>query len=118
MKRTVEIPLKTAPGQNVREHHMQRSRRVRRERNAAFLMTPMLYLPAHMVITVTRISPGTLDQHDNLRGALKGVVDGIADKLGIKDNDPRVEWRYAQAVCPRREFGVRIEMEWTDDSEK
>jgi len=118
MKRTVEIPLKTVAGQNAREHHHVKAKRVKRERNAAFLMTPMLYLPAHMVITVTRISPGTLDKHDNLSGALKAVVDGIADKLGIKDNDPRVEWRYAQAVCPRREFGVRIEMEWTDDNEK
>ena len=115
MKRVIELPLKTAAGQNAREHFMGRSKRVRRERNAAFLVTPFLHLPAALVVTLTRISPGHMDSHDNLRGALKAVVDGIADKLGIRDNDPRVQWRYAQEACAKRQFGVRIELEWDDE---
>lgn len=47
------------------------------------------------VVRLTRLSPGTLDD-DNLRGALKAVRDGVADRLGVDDRDPRVTWEYAQ----------------------
>jgi hypothetical protein len=103
------LPLKTVGGLNAREHFMARSRRVKAERQAAAWVTPAGYgLPC--VVRLTRLSSGTLDG-DNLLGALKGVRDGIADKLGVKDNDPRIQWQYAQEKAPRSSPGVRIELE-------
>lgn len=62
------------------------------------------------VVTMTRISPGTLDD-DNLRPALKSIRDGIADAFGVKDNDPRIEWRYAQERGKPKAYAVRIRIE-------
>ncbi len=107
------IPIKTGRGQNDREHHMARYRRTSGEREAACLLTRTQIhrnaLPC--VVTLTRISAGTLDAHDNLKGSLKSILDGIADGLEIKDNDPRVTWRYAQQKCTRGYFGIRVRIE-------
>jgi hypothetical protein len=106
---TVEIPLATPNMTNRREHHMARARRQRRQRDAVVLMLKArnvahrlprvavnLDASERLAVTVTRVSPGTLDAHDNLRSALKSVVDGVADYFGIDDADPRIEWRYGQ----------------------
>jgi hypothetical protein len=62
-----------------------------------------------LVVTLTRLSPGTLDD-DNLRPALKSVRDGVADALGLPDDrDPRVEWRYGQRT--QKEWGVEVRLE-------
>jgi hypothetical protein len=71
-------------------------------------------------IVVTRVSPGTLDKHDNLRGALKYLVDGIAEALGFNDAELEdspsragtIHIRYAQEKCPQKVCGVRIEITW------
>ncbi|HWE30885.1 MAG TPA: hypothetical protein VHB97_22915 [Polyangia bacterium] len=73
------------------------------------------------LIQVTRVSPAKLDKHDNVRGALKYVVDGIAIALGFNDAEledspsrvGEIAIRYEQEksgvahVC-----GVRIEITW------
>lgn len=65
---------------------------------------PAELLERGLVITLTRIAPCDLDGHDNLRTALKPVVDGITDALGLKnDRDHRISWQYAQ-----RQDGVRF----------
>jgi len=110
MKYSVFIPIRTRGGLNAREHHFARSRRVKAEREAAGWVTPRSF-PLPCVVTLTRLSAGTPDSHDNLRGCLKGIVDGIADRFGIKDNDPRIEWRYAQRKCSPAQYGVQIELE-------
>lgn len=48
-----------------------------------------------VVVTITRVAPRALDD-DNLAYAAKAIRDGIADALGVRDNDPRVSWRYEQ----------------------
>lgn len=105
MKETVYIPIKTASGLNNREHWRARAHRVKGERQTAALMVPARTLPC--VVVMTRLSVGALDD-DNLQGAMKSIRDGIADKLGINDNDPRVTWLYAQRKCKRGEFGVEV----------
>lgn len=60
-------------------------------------------------VKMIRLSSGKLDS-DNLQGALKSIRDGIADALGVKDNDPRVTWEYVQEKCRRGEFGIRVEI--------
>lgn len=99
------LPLKTVSALNVREHWAKRARRVKAERTAAALMCPHFPLPC--VVTLTRVGPRMLDD-DAPQGALKACRDGIADKLGVKDNDSRVVWKYAQARGP---YEVRVLLE-------
>jgi hypothetical protein len=103
-----DLPLRTYSALNMREHWARRARRVKIERGTAYLLTPTgLKLP--LVIRLVRIAPRPLDGHDNLASSMKGVVDGIADRLGIKDNSPDVHWHYAQARGKPKEYSVRVE---------
>lgn len=114
----VELPIKTAGGLNARLHWAQRAKAVRRERDTACMfvrgaaMKHKLQPP--VTITLTRISPGTLDD-DNLQGALKAIRDGVADAFHVADNDKRIRWQYAQEKCARKMYGVRIELVAVDD---
>lgn len=109
---TVTIPLKTPNMTNRREHHMARARRQKKQRDVTVLCLKAARAASHVLIegwcpldtprpplaiTLTRVSPGKLDAHDNLRSALKSVVDAVADYFGVDDADPRIEWRYQQA---------------------
>lgn len=85
-------PVKSSA--NLREHWAVRASRVSRERSEAKLVTPALR-DFRGTVTFTRRSPKELDD-DNLRSACKAVRDGIADKLGINDGDPRIKWEYEQ----------------------
>ncbi len=105
----VLVPLRTGRGMNNREHHMQRHKRVKAERQmVAWMLSmhkPVPKVPC--VVTITRVGPTSgLDQHDNLRGALKGPVDQVAEWLGVDDRDPRVTWKYEQRR--EKEWGVEI----------
>jgi hypothetical protein len=72
---------------------------------------PMSLLPCR--VTLRRLSSHWrgLDAHDGLPGALKNVVDGIADALGVDDGGPFVTWAYENKRCARGHFGVEIEIE-------
>lgn len=59
-------------------------------------------------IVLTRVAPRPLDQHDGLGAALKPIIDGVADYLGVKDNDPRVTWKLEQRKGRVREYCVEI----------
>lgn len=97
---------------NVRTHWATRAKRTRTARRTAAALCPPASLPC--AVTLTRYSAGTLDD-DNLRSALKAVRDGIADRLGVDDNDARVEWKYEQAACKRGTYGVSVEIEETGE---
>lgn len=109
---TVDLPIKTTSGLNDRVHWAQRARSTKRARDTACILirASSPEFTKRAVVTLTRYSAGTLDD-DNLRGSLKGVRDGVADALGVKDNDKRVKWRYAQAKCKRGAYAVRVTME-------
>lgn len=64
---------------------------------------------SNVTVTLTRYSAGTLDD-DNLRGSLKAIRDGVADWLGVPDNDPRVTWAYAQRTVDPKKFAVEVEV--------
>lgn len=106
----VEMPIATPnPVNGSHQHWRVVSARRKKQRTTARQLTPAGWaqrLPA--TIRLVRLSAGTLDD-DNLRPALKSVRDGIADRLGIPDNDPRVTWSYAQERCKRGQAGVRVE---------
>lgn len=108
---SVYLPLKTVAGLNAREHWRKRSARVKTERLTARLALIPYGKPTifPIVVRMVRLSPGTLDS-DNLQGAAKAVRDGVADWLGIPDNDPRIFWQYGQERVSRGTFGVRVEV--------
>ena len=104
---TVDLPLRIESVANLREHWAKRAKRAKAHRMAALAIKPHL-LPC--VVTLTRIAPRALDD-DNLRSGFKNFRDGIADRLGIADNDPRVEWRYAQERGKPKEYAARVKIE-------
>lgn len=105
---SVWLPLKTVNESNGSHGHWAAtSSRRKKIRSAAKRLCPAAPLPA--TVHMTRHSAGTLDD-DGLRSALKSVRDGIADRFGVADNDPRIKFEYAQAKCARGEFGVMVEI--------
>lgn len=103
----IELPLRIESTANKRWHWSVRARHNRVHRMAA-LAVPQHPLPC--VVTLTRIAPRLLDSDNNVYG-FKSLRDGIADRLGVKDNDPRVEWRYRQERGKRKEYACRVSIE-------
>lgn len=89
----ITLPIVTVSEANRRDHWRVKARRVKAQRRAAWELCPRVGLPC--LVTLIRVSPRELDD-DNLRGALKAIRDGVADRLGVDDRDPRVEWAYGQ----------------------
>jgi hypothetical protein len=116
----VTLPLRLVSEANRRGHWSKHSKRTRTQRGIArmALAGPMHLTRWHIlmngggaIVTMTRIAPRSLDVGDNLNASMKGVRDGVADALGINDNDPRVEWRYAQRKGKVREYLCEIKVE-------
>lgn len=78
----------------------------KKQRTKARVACPPWDGGALLVVRLTRVSPGTLDD-DALPAALKHVRDGVADRLKVDDASPLVRWEYAQA---KGEAAVRVEV--------
>lgn len=105
----IETTLRLGKGGNAREHHMARSRRVKKERDAVGWLLRQFDKPATpCAFVITRIAPGNgLDPHDNLPSSAKSVVDAIAAWMGIDDSRPElVAYRFANERGP---WALRIE---------
>jgi hypothetical protein len=101
------------------EHHMVKHRRRKKQK---FLIRAYLnrYIPTPeetpYIFTLTRISSGTLDVHDNLPGCFKPWVDFIADymipglPIGHADSNPRLKWVYAQEKGKPKEYALKAEI--------
>jgi hypothetical protein len=103
---TVLLPLRLVSEPNVREHWSKRAKRAKGHRSAA-LAVPRSPLPC--TVRVTRVGPRAMDRDNNI-ASMKHVIDGIADRLGVKDNDPRITWDYAQDTGRGKPYAVRIEI--------
>lgn len=101
----VTLPLHIESLLNKREHWSARYRRSKANRKAACYITPLPPLPVSVLLC--RIGPRPLDG-DNLQSGFKSLRDGIAARYGIDDNDPRIEWLYAQERGKAREYAARI----------
>ena len=114
MKTVVTIPVKIESSLNLREHWRTRANRNTSHRAAAWfgLKGAKKWSPDMLPCTVrlTRIAPRELDG-DNLQGGFKSVRDGVADWLGIDDNDKRITWVYAQERGAPKYYAARIEIE-------
>lgn len=101
----VSLPLRTYSEANGRDHWAVKAKRSQNARRAALAIPPY---PLPCMVTLTRLAPRALDD-DNLCSAFKAFRDGIADRLGCDDRDPRVQWRYGQDKA--KEYGVRVKLE-------
>lgn len=107
------MPIRTVNESNGSHGHWgKKSSRRAGHKTAVWAVMHGKPLPAlPITVTLTRISAGELDAHDNLRGSLKAVVDQIAEQYGIADKDKRIDWQYAQEKAPRGTHGVRVKIE-------
>lgn len=118
----ITLPLRLVSEANIADHEhwrgRQRRAKVQRGTMKACLQSYAGAFPGHwpVVVTITRLAPRSLDGEDNLPGAGKHLRDGVADWLGIKDNDPRVSWRYGEAKIGPRTYGTRIDVQWASGS--
>jgi hypothetical protein len=106
------LPIETASEINVREWR-RRSRRSQAARTAWIAFAARRQVPKFpmpLTVTLTRLGGRKLDD-DNLRSALKGTRDAIADWTGVDDGDERWTWRCEQE--PGGPTGVRVEIEET-----
>lgn len=119
----VTAPLRTGRGQNDRGHHMALARVKKQHREQACILSftalsprtwskDRIALVRPWWVRLVRVSPGTCElDDDNLRGSLKAVRDGVADRLHVDDGDKHaVRFFYAQERGP---WAVRIEFHLT-----
>lgn len=66
-----------------------------------------------VLVTLTRHAERPLDD-DNLRDAFKSIRDGVADAFGIRDDDKRIRFAYAQAKGSPSKINVRID--WLEEA--
>lgn len=112
---TVTVPIRIESlNKTYSEHWRVRSNRNtshRWEIHAALKAAKAPHGMLPCTVTLTRIAPRAIDQHDNLRAGFKSAVDAIAWWLGVDDADPRVVWRYAQSRGEPKQYAARIAIE-------
>jgi hypothetical protein len=97
--------LKLPSVANLREHHMTKASRMKKQRAASFaacrnaILDYVQYVSAPLVFLLVRVAPRPLDR-DNAYMSAKACVDGIADAIGVNDRDPRVTFFVAQEKGP------------------
>lgn len=103
----IELPLRIESCANKREHWATRARRTKAHRLAA-IAVPVHPLPC--VVTLIRVAPRPLDD-DNLASGFKALRDGIADRFGVDDGDPRIRFKYGQVRGKAKEYAARVLVE-------
>ena len=108
----VTLPIRLLSEANQRGHWSKGAKRAKEQRTATLWAVLSRIVPTSgggwatmpdwrltgeqgLAVTLVRIAPRNLDT-DNLARAFKAIRDGVADALGVNDNDPRIEWRYEQ----------------------
>lgn len=102
------LALKIESEANQREHWAVKANRAKHQRHMACVLVPRHELPC--VVTLVRVAPRDLDD-DNLASGFKAVRDGVADRLGINDRDPRVKWQYAQRRGNPKQYAALVRIE-------
>lgn len=119
---TLSLPLRTVNPTNAREYHRVRSTRAKIERRNTWVAwlehRTRVGDGEHATITLTRVGPKPLDD-DAVPPTLKAIRDALAallirgeiparNRVGQDDSDPRLTWRYEQAVG---KYEVRVSIE-------
>jgi len=114
----VEIPMRLPSRANL--EHMnwaKRKKLVDGQARPVALTLSQCEPPLSASVRLTRVAARLIrDEHDNLPGAFKAVVDAVAKWLGVDDGDKdRVRWFYAQEKRSKTNL-VRIEVvPWHED---
>lgn len=111
------VPLRTSNPLNGSHGHWSKVAKLRKEQRGVARLAVLSQFVVHghrpglpAIVTMTRLAPSSGLDFDGLTASLKSVRDGIADALGLKDdNDPRVTWKYDQVRS--KTYGVRISMQ-------
>lgn len=116
MKLTTTIDVQLGRGQNMREQHFARAKRVKAEREATWNAMCDALPKADAGLKIDALTHGpeagariTLHRpwarvpldSDNLSGAFKGVRDEVASFLGVDDRSERLHWIYTQSKQPK-----------------
>ena len=124
-----ELWIKTTDETNGYEHHRVKTKRHQQQQffvRQAF-MHESREIPLPCTVKFIRLSPGTMDEEDNLRMAFKWIKDQVGaclfpnksvvyvtkhgkvrENKGHADSDKRVTWAYGQEKSKR--LGIRIEI--------
>jgi hypothetical protein len=113
----ISLPIKIESEGNNHDHYMQRYRRLKKQTRAIKwgLVTCDIKPPCR--VRLTRVAPRALDKVDNLRTAMKHVIDAVAShmlphlKAGRADGCKDIEWQIDQVKDKPKEYGLRIEIE-------
>lgn len=118
----VKIPIKIASEANNNDHWRLKSKRHMIQKAIVRSYMKLLRLPElPATITMTRYAPRPYDD-DNIRSAFKyvrdavsehilGEIDGKKYQAGRADNDPRLNWVYAQEKTVQEEYYITIQVE-------
>lgn len=93
---SVRLPLRLRSFANLRLHWRKKASIIKEHRLTAYLMTKREDVP--VTVRITRCGPRKMDRDNNI-SAMKGVIDGIADRLKVDDGDERINWEYGQQVA-------------------
>ena len=118
-----EIPMHTVSEANRASHEHWRDRhgRTKEQRTGAWARTlnELKKVPAdireeilhgNIEITITRISPGELDE-GNLSMSVKAPQDGLIDAVNHgQDRDKRLSWHYKQIRGGKGKYAVLVEI--------
>lgn len=111
------LPIRIQSEANLSEHRMKKYTRLKKQKGIVQLVLKTCGIQLPCKVRLTRISPRELDEHDNLRSALKHIVDAIADvlipglKAGRADGDKSIKWEYGQKKGFPKEFALEIYLE-------
>lgn len=118
MKYEWTLPIKLESVANKREHWSKAHSRAKKQKQVIKMLflseKPEISLPAH--IKLTRVAPRPLDHQDNLRMAMKAILDEICNLIipglaaGRADSDPRLTFEYAQERGKPKEYALKIEI--------
>lgn len=110
------VPIKLKSSANISEHWMVKRKRNRAQEKAvwaAFAIKPaQIYPPC--CLTLVRVAPRSLDEHDNLPYAFKHIVDYIGQILmpekarGHADGSGKILVDYAQE---KGQYAIKIKLE-------
>lgn len=98
------LPIRLISTANAREHWAIKAKRAKLHRAATIVIKKH---PLPCVVELIRVGKRKLDG-DNLQNSAKALRDGIADRLGADDADPRIEWKYDQIIGKDYAAIVRI----------
>lgn len=110
----VTLPIRAESVANLREHWSKRAKRAKLHRDTTRFALRCYDKHARLKqevvkVTLIRIAPRALDG-DNAQASLKACRDGVADWLGVPDNDPRIRWEYQQERGAPKTYAVRVEV--------